>query len=137
MLQNIKISKKVASLTLLSLVALLVISALELFALREALLEDRKDKVKATTSMLVTAAQSYQQRVDSGDLSQEEAIAEFYRVAAASKFDDGTGYFFAYDNKGVNVMHAANAALVGKDLSKLQDPSRKSPGGWIFHLSLA
>jgi len=143
MLQNIKISKKVASLTLLSLVALLVISALELFALREALLEDRKDKVKATTTMLVTAAQSYQDLVDSGELSQEEAVTEFYRVAAASKFDDGTGYFFAYDNKGVNMMHAANPALVGKDLSKLQDPSgsfiiqnmldvAKAPAGGYF-----
>ncbi|WP_286791242.1 cache domain-containing protein, partial [Thalassospira sp. UBA4513] len=143
MLQNIKISKKVASLTLLSLVALLVISALELFALREALLEDRKDKVKATTTMLVTAAQSYQDLVDSGELSQEEAVTEFYRVAAASKFDDGTGYFFAYDSKGVNMMHAANPALVGKDLSKLQDPSgsfiiqnmldvAKAPAGGYF-----
>lgn len=143
MLQNIKIGKKVASLTLLSLIAFLVISTLELFSLRDALLEDRKDKVKATTTMLVTAAQSYQDRIDRGDLAREEAIAEFYRVAAASKFDDGTGYFFAYDNKGVNVMHAANPALVGKDLSQLQDPTgdyiirnmlevAKNPAGGYF-----
>ncbi|MDG4719287.1 MULTISPECIES: methyl-accepting chemotaxis protein [Thalassospira] len=143
MLQNIRIGKKVASLTLLSLIALLAISVFELFTLRDALLEDRKDKVRATSSMLVTAANAYQARVTSGEMTQEEAIAEFYRVSATTKFDDGTGYFFAYNDKGIGQMHAANPALVGKDLLQLQDPTGayivqdiikagKTPGGAFF-----
>lgn len=59
MLQNIRIGKKVSSLSILSLIALLAISALELFALRDGLLEDRKDKIQATTSMLLTSAQPF------------------------------------------------------------------------------
>ncbi|WP_417822517.1 cache domain-containing protein [Thalassospira lucentensis] len=125
MLQNIRIGKKVASLSILSVIALLTISTLQLVALRDGMIEDRKDKIESTTDMLITAAQSYQQQVDDGTLGQEEAITEFYRMAAASKFDEGTGYFFAYDSKGIAQMHAANAALVGKDLSQLKDPTGK------------
>ncbi|WP_336080630.1 methyl-accepting chemotaxis protein [Thalassospira sp. CH_XMU1448-2] len=143
MLQNIRIGKKVASLSILSLIALLAISAFELVALRDALLEDRKDKIQATTAMLLSSAKAYQARVDSGELSQEDAQTAFYFAAAASKFDEGTGYFFAYDSKGISTMHGANAALVGTDMSKVQDPTGsyiiqdmlkvgQQPGGGFF-----
>lgn len=41
------------------------------------------------------------------------------------RFDDSgnTGYFFVYDKQGVNVMHAANPALEGRNLMTLTDPN--------------
>ncbi|KZB63571.1 cache domain-containing protein, partial [Thalassospira sp. MCCC 1A02491] len=123
MLQNIRIGKKVASLSLLSLVALLLIAALELQTLRSGMLEDRKDKIQTTVSMLVTAAQSYQDRVNSGELTQEAATTEFYRWSTAARFDDGTGYFFAYDKNGINKLHGAKPSLNGTDMSQVKDPT--------------
>ena len=123
MLQNIRIGQKVASLSLLSLIALLAIAALELQTLRNGMLEDRKDKIQATVSMLVTAAQSYQDRVGSGELTQEEATDEFYRWSTAARFDEGTGYFFAYDENGINKLHGAKPSLNGTDMSQVKDPT--------------
>ncbi|PTB91089.1 methyl-accepting chemotaxis protein, partial [Marinobacter sp. Z-F4-2] len=34
-----------------------------------------------------------------------------------------TGYFFAYDTRGVNVMHGVNQSLEGKNLWDFQDPN--------------
>lgn len=41
------------------------------------------------------------------------------------RFDDSgsMGYFFIYDQQGVNVMHAANPALQGRNLMDLKDPN--------------
>jgi methyl-accepting chemotaxis protein len=50
---------------------------------------------------------------------------EAYKILRGLRFDDSgsLGYFFAYDLKGVNVMHGANSSLEGKNLLGFQDPN--------------
>ena len=52
---------------------------------------------------------------------REEAMA----ILRQMRFNDsgGTGYLFAYDTQGVNVMHGVNPALEGKNLWDFQDPN--------------
>jgi len=52
---------------------------------------------------------------------REEAI----NILRQLRFDDSgsMGYFFIYDQQGVNVMHAANPALQGRNLMDLKDPN--------------
>ena len=48
-----------------------------------------------------------------------------WEILSQLRFDDSgsTGYFFAYDTQGVNVMHGVNPALVGKNLLDFKDPN--------------
>ncbi|MDP4943979.1 methyl-accepting chemotaxis protein [Alishewanella sp. SMS8] len=51
--------------------------------------------------------------------------AEAIEILRQLRFDDSgsMGYFFIYDQQGVNVMHAANEALQGRNLMDLKDPN--------------
>ncbi|WP_037992105.1 cache domain-containing protein, partial [Thalassospira permensis] len=121
MLQNIKISHKLAILSLIALIGLVTVSAIQVFTLRNTMLEDRKDKIRATTELLHSMAVGYQDRVNAGELEQQEAIDEFYQSVTSGRFEGEIGYFFAYNNRGINMMHAVNPALVGKDLYNAKD----------------
>ena len=63
MLQNIKIGYKLALLSLIALIGLIIASSVQLMTLKDTLLEDRKDKIRATTellhSMAVTSATTF------------------------------------------------------------------------------
>ncbi len=121
MLGNLKIGYKIAALSLLALLGVIVIAAVQLVELRTSLLDDRKEKIRAATEFVVSIAKHYQTKVASGDLSQEEAITQFYEIAAAGKYDGNIGYFFVFSKDGMTEMHGANASLVGKNLGGLQD----------------
>ena len=121
MLGNLKIGYKIIALSVIALLGVIVIGGLQLSTLRDALLEDRKDKIRSTTNYITSIAQSYQDKVDAGLLSQEEAASQFYEVAGSGKYDDGIGYFFVFATDGMTEMHGANAALVGKNLNDAQD----------------
>ncbi|HBS21055.1 MAG TPA: methyl-accepting chemotaxis protein [Thalassospira sp.] len=121
MLQKIKIGRKIAGLSIVALIGLIVISFVELMNLRTTLLEDRKEKIRATTEYVVSLANDFQQRVKSGELDQQAAIDAFYKVAASGKYDGDIGYFFALTKDNTMVMHGANPALAGKDFSAVQD----------------
>ena len=48
-----------------------------------------------------------------------------WEILRQLRFNDSgsTGYFFAYDTRGVNVMHGVNQSLEGKNLWDFQDPN--------------
>ena len=121
MLGNLKISFKITALCVLALLAVVVIAVVQLLELRSSLIEDRKEKIRATTEYVVSIAQRYQDKVTSGTLSQEDAIAQFYADAASGRYDGDIGYFFVFSKDGMTEMHGANPALVGKNLGELQD----------------
>ncbi len=58
-------------------------------------------------------------------VSNPERKAAALEILRQLKFDDSgsLGYFFVYDEQGVNVMHAANPALQGRNLMQLKDPN--------------
>ncbi|MET4732990.1 methyl-accepting chemotaxis protein [Thalassospira sp. MBR-102] len=123
MLQNIKIGYKLALLSLIALIGLIIASSVQLMTLKDTLLEDRKDKIRATTELLHSMAEGYQARVKSGELEQQQAIDAFYKSVSSGRFDGDIGYYFSYTETGRNVMHAANPALVGKEMYNIQDPT--------------
>ena len=125
MLGNFKIGHKILALSVIALLGVIMIGGLQLSSSRDTLLEDRKDKIRATTNYISSIARSYQDKVDNGLLSQEEAINAFYEIASAGKYDGGTGYYFAFAPDGMTEMHGANAALVGKNLDQAKDSQGK------------
>ncbi|MBX2830448.1 MAG: cache domain-containing protein [Rhodospirillales bacterium] len=122
MLQKIKIGHKITILSIFALIGLIAITVFELMSLRTVLLDDRKNKIQSLTALTVSLAEHYQAKVTANEMDQETAIAAFYAEAAAGRYDDGTGYFFALNKDSVMVMHGANAALTNRDMSETKDP---------------
>lgn len=60
-----------------------------------------------------------------GSANDPAVQQQAWEILAQLRFDDSgsIGYFFAYDTKGVNVMHGVNPALVGRDLYDFKDPN--------------
>ncbi|GGW62293.1 methyl-accepting chemotaxis protein [Alishewanella tabrizica] len=57
--------------------------------------------------------------------SNPEIKNQALEILRQLRFDDSgsMGYFFVYDKQGVNVVHAANPALQGRNLMDLKDPN--------------
>ncbi|MDD2384245.1 MAG: methyl-accepting chemotaxis protein [Sulfurospirillaceae bacterium] len=54
-------------------------------------------------------------------LSKDELRALIFSVANGYRYNNGIGYFFGYTKEGVNVQHAINPSLVGKNLFDAKD----------------
>lgn len=87
----------------------------ELTQYREQLVETRKAELQAYLMMGVTAVQSLYESDRNGE---NQAAAK--TLLKAMRFESD-GYFFAYDSRGVNTLHAINPSLEGKNLYGLQD----------------
>ncbi len=87
----------------------------ELTRYRQELLEMRKKELQAYMMMGMTAVKPLYDSDVNG--SNKEAAKE---ILKAMRFESD-GYFFAYDSKGVNTLHAINPSLEGKNLYGLKD----------------
>ncbi|AUG52542.1 methyl-accepting chemotaxis protein [Thalassospira marina] len=122
MLGNVKISTKIFAISALALLALVIFAVIQLSVLRSELLADRQDKIRAGTDVLVSLADGYLNAADAGKMSRDDAITMFYDTVMKSRYDNQTGYFFAYTRNGITRANGASPALVGKDMMNLQDP---------------
>ncbi|OSQ48316.1 methyl-accepting chemotaxis protein [Thalassospira alkalitolerans] len=143
MLNSLRIGQKITLMSVIALVGLIVLSTVQLTSMHGALLESRKDKIKTTVDLAYTIAAGYQNRAKQGDLSEADAIAQYYTSMVEGRFDAGAGYLFAYTPKGINRLHGAKPSLHGTDMSGVKDPNgnyivrdllaaAKSPDGGFF-----
>ena len=60
-----------------------------------------------------------------GSADDQKVREKAWEILRQLRFNDSgsTGYFFAYDTKGVNVMHGVNQSLEGRNLWDFQDPN--------------
>ncbi len=87
----------------------------ELGQYRERLVDARKQELKAYLMMGVTSIKSLYEADNS---EQNKELAK--QILKSMRFESD-GYFFAYDSKGVNTLHAMNESLEGKNLYGLKD----------------
>lgn len=118
---NLRIKTKITVILGLMVLSLAVISVHGLITLKSSLREARMDKISSIVHSYVTMAQGFQERVKSGELTQEEAIKKFYDSVRPIRFDDGVGYMFSYNNEGIVQLLGSKPELEGKDFSNLQD----------------
>ncbi|EIT7026071.1 methyl-accepting chemotaxis protein [Vibrio vulnificus] len=87
----------------------------ELSEYRNELIETRKNELKAYLMMGVTAIKPlYDADVNGNNQQQAKQILKAMRF-------ESDGYFFAYDSKGVNTLHAIKPELEGKNLYGMKD----------------
>lgn len=87
----------------------------ELTQYREQLIDSRKAELKAYLMMGVTTVQSLYDSDRNGE--NKEAAKTLLK---AMRFESD-GYFFAYDSTGINILHAINPSLEGKNLYGMKD----------------
>ena len=101
----------------------------ELVRGRQELIETRKKELQAYMMMGVTAIKPLYDTDVNG--SNKEAAKE---ILKAMRFESD-GYFFAYDSKGVNTLHAIKPSLEGKNLIGLKDENGVAVIGGLIDAS--
>jgi len=120
----------VIALVVAGLLALTVASAMETRKQQMATLE--KDLADHVTSA-VAVAESFHQRAAAGEFSDAEAKKQALAAIQAMRWDNGTGYLFAFDSGLVMRMHPISPALVGQNVGEKADPNGKK----LFQAMLA
>ena len=115
MLKNASIGQKLylaGAVMACLLVALTTVSAVEL---RRGILHEVDQSLSDIIEIASTTMNSYQARVDSGEMSQPEAQAAAMRVLGDMRFE-GDNYYFVFDLDHVMVMHAVRPDLNGQSM---------------------
>ncbi len=113
-LNRLKVRTKIGLLMALSVLGILAVGILAAMSLRESMVNDRLDKLRAQVSSAVTLAAALEARVVAHELTRQDAQGLFHRDIRAIRFDRGTGYLVVIQMpSGGTIMHGANPALEG------------------------
>ncbi|WP_063672399.1 methyl-accepting chemotaxis protein [Dyella thiooxydans] len=117
-------------LVIAGLAALTVVTAMEIRKQQMASLEvDLANHVASA----VAVADSFHKRAAAGEFDDAEARKRALAAIQAMRWDNGTGYLFAFDSKLFMRMHPVSPALVGQDVGGKTDPDGKK----LFQAMLA
>lgn len=122
MLKNASIGQKLylaGAVMAVLLIALTTISALEV---RRGTLDEVDHSLSEIIEIASTTLNSYEARVESGEMSRSEAQAAAMRVLGDMRFDSDN-YYFVFDLDHVMVMHAVRPDLNGQSMFGTQDPN--------------
>ena len=122
-LNNRSIGAKLASIIALLVGGLLLIGAVALIVSKRQMMEERKAFIRGAVDIAVGYADAAKADVAKGLVTREEAIRRFLSETGAARYNNGIGYFFAYDaNTGVYLVNPSNPKSVGTDGTKVRDP---------------
>ncbi|MBR0857861.1 methyl-accepting chemotaxis protein [Bradyrhizobium liaoningense] len=119
MFGSFRISTKLLTIVLLSVIGMIGIAVIGLSTLKDSLLEDRKAKVKELVLLARASIESDYRAALSAGLSESEA-REHSKVLLRDLRYDKDHAFYAMSREGVLEVHY-NPALVGKDISQSKD----------------
>ncbi|MFC4349890.1 methyl-accepting chemotaxis protein [Kordiimonas lipolytica] len=118
--QDLAIGKKIAAVMATMALGLLAIIWMALAMVHDQMQSDRITSLKWILETAHGVAAQLDVRVQAGEITQDEAIAELGRIATGMRYADGE-YLFANNFANINVFHAARPSLVGGDQSQLKD----------------
>lgn len=117
---NWPVGRKMIAAALVTTIGILVLSAISLQSMRDQMVTDRQTTLKEHISAVISAMDALAERAKKGEITMEDAMERSKQVARDSWFAKD-GYFFAYNEDGIGVVHAAKPSLEGKDMSGVKD----------------
>jgi methyl-accepting chemotaxis protein len=114
LLSRFNIRTKLASMVVLSALAVCAIIALSASLSQRRMLEDRVAQMRAAVDILVGMAQTLQDQVAAGNLTLAEAQSQYRQRGKGMLFDKGQGYPLTYNPDTSFLLNGTNAALEGK-----------------------
>ena len=114
LLSHLKIRTKLASMVCLAALTVTAIIAVSAFLSKSRMMEDRVQQMKTAVDMLYSLAQSVQDDVAAGKLSQADAKAQFHIRGRRMTFNGNQGYPVVYNADTSILVNGANQQLEGK-----------------------
>jgi methyl-accepting chemotaxis protein len=114
LLSNLRLRTKLTMLLGLSGLAVIASIALAASQLRQSMLADRVDKLRAVTEMVLGVAQSLEKQVVAGQLTHQAAIDRIIIDVQLMHFDNGMGYISFQTRDGLVIAHGSVPSRNGK-----------------------
>ena len=119
-MQNISIRIKFLLLSLVTVLALVAVSAVLLSALRDAQMQDSKDKVRSITETAMGIVKDFEARAARGEMPADRA-REMARNSLRAMRYAGTEYIFANEVDGNTLVNGGKPEMEGKNLIGVKD----------------
>jgi methyl-accepting chemotaxis protein len=103
-LNNLTITPKLGILVGVTLLGLCLAGVLAGYLMQREMLNARIDQVHAIVEVGRNMAIGLQKQVDAGQMTKEQAFAEFGRRANSMTYDNGAGYLFGTNYDGITVL---------------------------------
>ena len=123
-LTNLKITPKLGILLGVTLVGLCVAGMLAGYLMQREMLNARLEQTKSIVEMAKNMAAGFKKQVDAGEMTKEQARAEFGKRGNAMTYDNGSGYLFGTGYDGITVM-APDPKQVGTNRMDVVTNGRK------------
>jgi len=114
LLSHFRIRTKLASMVVFAALTVFAIIAVAASLTASRMQADRVEQMRTAVDMLYGLAQSLQDDVAIGKMTQAEALAEFHRRGTKMTFDGGQGYAVVYHPDTSLLINAANPQFEGK-----------------------
>ncbi|MGY4288627.1 methyl-accepting chemotaxis protein [Bradyrhizobium sp. LM2.7] len=114
LLSHLKIRTKLASMVCLAALTVTAIIGVSSVLSKSRMLEDRAEQMRTAVDMLYNLAQSLEEDVGAGKLTQAEAKTQFHLRGRRMSFNGGQGYPVVYNADTSILINAANQQLEGK-----------------------
>ncbi|GAB6188919.1 methyl-accepting chemotaxis protein [Marinitoga arctica] len=82
---------------------------------------DEINRIKSINESMKSLVNYYINEMKKGKITEDAAKNIIKEELRKIRFDNGQGYYFIYDEKGINIMHAVKPSLEGKSLYDLKD----------------
>ncbi|TAN60170.1 MAG: methyl-accepting chemotaxis protein, partial [Magnetospirillum sp.] len=143
-LLKLGIGGKIWSLVGLIVVGLTLLTAQSLMAMKESLVEDRRQTLKQLVEAADSVVAYHQGRAAKGEITEENAKAAAFDALRAMRYGKND-YFVVTDLQVVTIMHPLRPDLNGKNMSQVKDPNgiyfardqvelaRRDGGGYVSY----
>ena len=103
-LSNMKITPKLGILVGVALLGLCLAGFLAGFLMKREMVQARVDQAMAMVDMAKNMGAGLKKRIDAGQMTKEQARAEFGKLANTMTYDKGAGYLFGTGYDGITVL---------------------------------
>lgn len=118
-MKNFTVSQQLATLVAGLLVVFGISTFLNIQSTKTAIYDERYEMLRTQVESGISILASFNDKVDAGELTTEEAKAQAYEAVTAMKYDPD-GYLFGFTYDSVGVFHT-NPKIVGASLKDLKD----------------
>src|SRR3954469_12907502 len=119
---NFTISRRLAALVSIAALVTLVLTAVQLLALKDGLYQERRAAVTAHVEAAVSIVKATAAEAEAGRITTAEAQLRARAAVRAIRYGKGD-YFFVYQEDGLNVVHGLLPESEGKNLIGTKDPN--------------
>lgn len=122
---SLKVSSRMYLMVALSVLGLLLLSALSLWQMRDSMLEERRDKLRNLVEYAHTQMAYYDAQATAGRLTLQQAQQQAAEALRSVRYDQDE-YFWINDMQPAMVMHPIKRELQGKPLAQIKDSDGKA-----------